>query len=1200
MESLKRVFLFLLVGLFIISFSSAGLLDPNSELSFYEESKNGKYGYYEINDTDLWFFNNKQVKTIELLENEYSVFTAWNIKEYNIYRPTRLFDNTNYLDKEQKKDRGSVISSETHLYREWEIKTRTINKQSCLTYETTPNQTQVCSELQDNSYEEEYEGWSYWKLYDFRTVQEGRYQSKTIVTRDSQNTGVVDWVDGNEGWDLNEWATWWDLDWAFKREISNLNGTISSLYNITYNANMKLDFSDLRFLDNATESVELNYTIISKVDSTEALVRVDNENKTSIYMYYGNSAAADNSNFDNVYLGTVGSWIFDTNNGNDFSSSGNNGEVTGAVLTDNGYIGNAYLFDEGIGDGINMSSSISGDTTVTGTVWFKTNSCTTGTSPLPILNLNNDGTSKGFLIGIKDCNNGKISILIQDVAWGTNSPISYNDDTWHFAVIIRSGISYSAYIDGSNSPVSTLTNAGGTFGAENRIGSRQISTTSFKGTLDEVNIYDRALTSDEMQYLYEQTRPSFVEGPEDSVTGVSTELIYPENDQNVLNNTVTFNFTSVPKEVNLTNATLYIWWSNGTLVNTNFTTLSGNESINTTLVNILTDGMYKWNAETCGENVNCSFATSNNSFIVHVTPITIDILEPNGTIGYITLGDNQTLSWQLSEPGENLTEHVTNCSFTYNSVITDLTLNNCIVTNTTEFLYVNGVNTLTFNATDIFNLSSNKTTTWEYIITEINQTFEENISEGALDDFSLLLNISDSSTLEDSTFSYNGTNYTTTIVFSGGLYLISSLITSPTVAADTNFSFNFFFTVDGVNYTTTINEQLVINSLFDVCGGISNDTLLNMSLLDEETGGSINGDIEIIASIVSQSSGVTVGEINNTFSNVEYGAICFTPESAYSLYFLNTEIKYSSDGYVSELYYIQNSDMTDYPRNLSLFDLNQTDSTEFVVTFQNDAFIFVEGAIIQLQRKYIGENVFKTVEAPITADGGKAIVHIDLNTNIYRASIVKDGALLKFFDEIVFSCENELSGECTQQLRGDVNPNNNVPIENLIDFSYSVSVSDENNTVEVLFAIPSGTPSSVNVLLTQIDMFGNLTSCNTTVITSAGSITCDFSNTIEKSLLQLTISKDGTQLAITNYGVDPELDMDGINFFIVFLFLISLVGMAIASPEWMMIIGVMVFMISGTMLLLQGMSLAMGLGAIAWLVVTVIIIILKMAKQEDR
>lgn len=681
---------------------------------------------------------------------------------------------------------------------------------------------------------------------------------------------------------------------------------------------------------------------------------------------------------------------------------------------------------------------------------------------------------------------------------------------------------------------------------------------------------------------------------------VTTTLISPQDNENIFNNTVTFNFTSLPIETNLTNTTLYIWNFTNSLIITNFTTLSGNESVTTTFINTLEDGIYKYNAETCGDVVNCSFSSSNNSFTVHVTPITINILEPTGIIDYIKLGNNQTLSWNLSETGENLTEHVTNCSYTYNSTITYLSINDCIVTNTTEFEYIYGVNNLTFNTTDQFNLTSSQTTTWEYTITEINQTFEENITEGALDDFSLLLNISDSSSLTDATFSYNGTNYTTTIVFSSGLYLISSLIVSPTVDTDTNFSFNFFFVVDDTNYSTVVNQQLVVNSLFGICGGISNDTLLNMSLVDEETGTSISGTIEIIAEIVSQSSDIIVGTINNSFESVEYGAICFTPISAYPLYYLNAEIKYSSDGYVPELYYIQNSNMSDYPRNLTLFDLNQTDSTEFVVTFQNDAFILVEGAIIQLQRKYISENVYKTVEAPITADGGKAIVHIDLNTNIYRASVVKDGELLKFFSDIVFSCDNELAGDCEEQLRGDVDPNNDVPIEDLIDFAYSVSVSDENNTVTTLFAVPSGTPSSINVLLEQRDMFGNITSCNTTVITSAGSITCDFSDTIEKSILQLTISKDGTQLAITNYGVDPELDMDGMNFFIVFLFLISLVGMAIASPEWMMIIGIMVFMISGTLLLLKGMSLAMGLGAMAWLVVAVIIIILKMAKQEDR
>ena len=1192
----NKIFLFLLLGIFMISLSSAGLFDPGSEIIFHEDEKNSKYGYYEINDTDFWFFNNKPVKIIELIENEYSVFTAWNIKEYNIFRPTKLFDKTNYFDESQIKDRSNLISSETHLYREWEIKTRTISDISCITYETTVNQTQICSEWEDNSYEEEYKEWNDWKLYNFQTVQEGRYQTKTIVTRDRQGTGVIDWVDENEGWDLSEWATWWDSDWSAKKEVSNLNGSISALYYISKSDISSEDFDSVRFIDYATETTELDYDIAFE-NATHIGVRIDNIGANKVYMYYGNNLATDNSNASAVYFNPESGFYFDED-ANDFNNI-NNGTVTGATLT-TGYINNGYDFTgTSTNKNIILANPI-GDTLQTFSFWINPSSIdgmifSHESSEFGKISIGNTGGGT--------CANSKMCFGRFDGSWGNvQSTASTVVGSWEHWVIIIDGTNITMYKNGifDNSQTiskSSITPTSSTIG---NIAWGESSAGNFDGFIDEFYIFDRVLNLTEVQALANQTQPNYILGVEQKHVGVLTNLISPENNENILNNTVVFNFNSTPTQTNLTNATLYIWWNNGTLFNTNFTTLSGNESVNITFINTLTDGMYKWNAETCGEGVSCSFASSNNSFIVHVTPITINILEPNETIDYIRLGDNQTLSWKLSEEGENLTEHLTNCSYTYNSIITYLPLNTCIVTNTTSFEYVYGVDTLTFNTTDIFNLTSSQITTWEYTIVELNQTFEENITEGELDDFSLLLNVSDTSSLTDATFSYNGTNYTTTIVFSSGLYLISSLIVSPTVTEDTNFSFNFFFTVDDINYTTTSNEQLVINSLFDICGGLSNDTLLNMSLVDEETGTNILGTIEIVADIVSQSSGVSVETINNTFENVTHGAICFTPESLYPSYYLNAEIKYSSDRYVSELYYIQNSDMADYPRNLTLFDLNQSDSTEFVVTFQNDAFIFVEGAIIQLQRKYIGENVFKTVEAPITADGGKAIVHVDLNTNIYRASVVKDGELLKFFDEIVFSCENELAGECTQQLRGDVNPNNDVPIESITDFAYSVSVSDENNTITTLFTVPSGTPSSINVLLEQIDMFGNVTSCNTTVITSAGSITCDFSDTIEKSILQLTISKDGTQLAITNYVVDPELDMDSMNFFIVFLFLISLVGMAISSPEWMMIIGVMVFMISGTLLLLSGMSLSIGLGAMAWLIVAVIIIILKMAKQEDR
>ncbi len=486
------------------------------------------------------------------------------------------------------------------------------------------------------------------------------------------------------------------------------------------------------------------------------------------------------------------------------------------------------------------------------------------------------------------------------------------------------------------------------------------------------------------------------------------------------------------------------------------------------------------------------------------------------------------------------------------------------------------------------------------VFEQISFSYDLEITEGALNSINSSISIFPGNTLTSSILEYNGTNYTTSLIFSEGFYNIVSSIVVPTVNIDTNFTFKFWYLIDGVYYESEENNQTVLNTLFGICGGVSNDSLFNLFLVDEASSISLIGDIEISAEIVSMSSNEVVGSLNNSFSSVDNVSICFTPPSVYSLYSLNAEIKYSSDGYAAEFYFIQNSDLTNFPSNITLYDLNLTDSTEFLITYKNNNFITVEGAIIQLQRRFIGEDVSKVVEAPITADGGKAIVHIDLNTNQYSASIVKDGVVLDFFADIVFSCDNELSGDCQKSLDGRVNPNNDIPIEELTDFSYSISVNEDDQTITVLFASPSGTPASINVLLNQIDTFGNLTSCNTTVITSAGSITCDYTDSIESNILELSISKNGVQLAVASYANNPELDMDGINFFIMFLFMISLVGMAIASPEWMLIISVMVLMIGGTLMLVSGMNLVIGLGALAWLVVAIGIMIFKMAKQEDR
>ncbi len=678
-----------------------------------------------------------------------------------------------------------------------------------------------------------------------------------------------------------------------------------------------------------------------------------------------------------------------------------------------------------------------------------------------------------------------------------------------------------------------------------------------------------------------------------------TELIAPADGANSTITLINFAINSTPTNTNLSNVTLYIWHINETLLSTNITSLSGDVEVQTNFTPNLTQGNFIWNAETCGLEGGCLFADDNRTLTVHTTPSSVVIHFPNETINFLEAGGNLTLNWTISEPGQNLTEHIINCSYLYNGVTTGLNKSQCIEINETSFLYIDGFNNLSFTVLEEFGLTTTNFTTWDFLFEKYNVTFDNQTFEGTQEIFTAEIILSGGASITQAIFYYNDTNYTTSIISSGGEYVVVASITIPLVEEDTNFSLGFYIVIEGTTYNLDTFTQEVLSINFSACG-TRNDTVLNMSLFNEETKVSILGDIEINAQAISKTSGDITASINISFVNVSYGAICMSPLEAYSNLYFSSEIRYVASDFVPEFYYIQMADMADYPRNLSLFDLAINDSTEFLVTYQDDSLIPTEGAIIQLQRKYIAEDAFEVVEAPLTSNAGTAVLHIDLNTNRYRASVVKDGVLLDFFNNIVFDCENELSGECTELLLGSINPQNNIPLTNLTDFVYSIS--SVNNTITTTFIVPSGTPSTVNVVLTQLDQFGNETTCNQTVISSAGTIDCTFVNTIGDSFLSLKISKDAELQAQQTYIVveDSTLNFLGNNFFILIIIMLSLVGMAISSPEWMIINAVMVMLIGGAFWLVNGMNFVMGLGSLVWLVISAIILIIKLAKQEDR
>ena len=104
---------------------------------------------------------------------------------------------------------------------------------------------------------------------------------------------------------------WWNINWGYRKSITVTNNTTTALTNfqvqipVTYNANMKTDFSDIRFT-NASQT-PLNYWIETYATSSSATawVQVDavpGSASSTIYMYYGNAGATSSSSIGSTFV----------------------------------------------------------------------------------------------------------------------------------------------------------------------------------------------------------------------------------------------------------------------------------------------------------------------------------------------------------------------------------------------------------------------------------------------------------------------------------------------------------------------------------------------------------------------------------------------------------------------------------------------------------------------------------------------------------------------------------------------------------------------------------------------------------------------------------------------------------------------------------------------------------------------------------
>ena len=209
----------------------------------------------------------------------------------------------------------------------------------------------------------------------------------------------------------------------------------------------------------------------------------------------------------NLQTGLVGYWPF-CGNANDESGNGNNGTVNGATLTTDrfGNANSAYSFD-GVNDLIDVGNPtllMANPNSYTQSAWVYLTDTPNGVHSYPIISKRHDdsGNDWGTPIARYD---GTFWFFADDANYsGANYAISpiVPQSIWKHLTFIKDGDNYSIYINGVfavNAVDNHIMN-----GSTNNliIGAQLAWPEYFKGFIDEVGVWNRALTPTEITQIY--------------------------------------------------------------------------------------------------------------------------------------------------------------------------------------------------------------------------------------------------------------------------------------------------------------------------------------------------------------------------------------------------------------------------------------------------------------------------------------------------------------------------------------------------------------------------------------------------------------------------------------------------------------------------------------------------------------------------
>ena len=189
------------------------------------------------------------------------------------------------------------------------------------------------------------------------------------------------------------------------------------------------------------------------------------------------------------------------NNAYDYSINNNHGDIYGNVIcTEDGKKGKACSFNDFPAHiDLPIGSEITLDSDYTFSMWVKPNVITGN----PIFFASHNGSNQRVYISIYG---SKWDIGIQGSPWNTSLSNTFANTNWNHIVLVFCNGEAELYVNNEFSMKKNYTTY--SLSSNFRLGLHRIhsSTYQFRGLIDEIKIYNRALSEQEIKFLYESTK----------------------------------------------------------------------------------------------------------------------------------------------------------------------------------------------------------------------------------------------------------------------------------------------------------------------------------------------------------------------------------------------------------------------------------------------------------------------------------------------------------------------------------------------------------------------------------------------------------------------------------------------------------------------------------------------------------------------